>query len=819
MPTPLEIALDFIARGWNPVPIRYRQKKPSGDAWQRGVIDAGNAAQHFNGKLMNIGVILGPSSHGLTDVDLDSDEARAIAPYTLPRTGAIFGRASSRASHRLYYTTLSTTVDRAVLNFNDPADKSRLVELRIGGDEKGAQTVFPGSTHKETGEPITWEESGEPASIEGDELVQRVRALAAYSLIARRYAGLKARHDTALVIGGFLARTGKTVEEIKLAVEAIARAVNDPEWRNRRDAAADAARAYQQQGKRALGRPAMAEAFGEAVADRVVEFLGYDEEADAGELGAGSDEQATPGAQASGQQTNKQANARPGTALPDLIVHTANPPATAKALAALIAQRQDFLFNGNAPVRICVEASGLPRAVPVTTETIRVLAHQISNPVKATKSGRKRAAVTRDVAALYLNGLEGSWGLRAFRAITTAPILSADGSVRAAQGYDEASGLWCHDIPTLDIPEAPTEAEARGALSRLRDFFRTFPFADAAQIHDPALNVKIVDLSRPPGLDESTFLVALLTAVCRQSLELAPAFLVRAPTFSGAGTGKGLIVKAACIISSGATPTAFTSGHDKEEFDKRLTSALIEARPAVFLDNFNAKELKSDILASCLAEYPVMVRQMGQTKMVPLHNRTFVAITGNAIEIAEDMVRRVIVTTFDARMEDPEQRAFAAGFLGNVFTARKRLLADALTIWRWGRQARLRPGRPLGSYEIWTTWCRDPLLALGVRDPVDRLSEIKAADPRRRRLAEVFDIWWATHADKELKASELADEVSEVIDDKSNRRADGTLQFSRQRVAGFLAMHANTYIGGYVLEQAEDITRRRPLSRYRLQKR
>ena len=180
---------------------------------------------------------------------------------------------------------------------------------------------------------------------------------------------------------------------------------------------------------------------------------------------------------------------------------------------------------------------------------------------------------------------------------------------------------------------------------------------------DAELGVEVVDQDKPLGLDESTMLAGLLTAVCRQSLDLAPGYLVRAPTISGAGTGKGLGVSALCIIGGGARPSAFTSGHNEEEFDKRLTAALVEAHPDVFLDNFNAKELKSDVLASVLTQDPAMVRPMGQTKMVPLHTRTFIVITGNAVEIAEDMARRTIVTDFDARMEDPESRNFAPGFL------------------------------------------------------------------------------------------------------------------------------------------------------------
>jgi putative DNA primase/helicase len=494
--------------------------------------------------------------------------------------------------------------------------------------------------------------------------------------------------------------------------------------------------------------------------------------------------------------------------LPELIISGSDPTATAKDLAALIAKRTDFLFNGHAPIHVAAEADCLPRALEVTTEMVRVLAHEICIPTKVRITKGKKgkferipAPLSKDIALLYLNGLEGSWGLKPFRGIVTAPILSDDGSVRSASGYDARSGLWCHNIPNITIPAKPTESAARNALTLLREFFRTFPFADAVRLNDRDLGVEIVDLAQPVGLDESSFLAALLTAVCRQSLELTPGFLCDAPNYSGAGTGKGLLVKATCVIASGVKPSAFTSGHDDEEFDKRLTAALTEAHPAVFLDNFNNKNLTSDILASALTESPAMVRPMGHTKTVPLHTRTFIGITGNSVQIAEDMARRLLNTHIDARMENPEQRPFSPGFLDHVFAERAKLLAAALTIWRWGRQTPLKPGKPLGSYEVWAQWCRDPLLALGMRDPVYRLTEIKAADPKRRALIAIFDQWWTSHGDIIIKAKDLADEVIKQIDDKATIRADGSLQYSRQWVASFLAAHDGTRVGGYVLSK------------------
>ncbi len=88
----LETARSYIQRGWNPVPVPDKSKKPIGEGWQKRIIDETNVEQFFNGRPQNVGVLMGPTSGGLSDVDLDCSEAIAIAPYVLPKTGAKFGR-------------------------------------------------------------------------------------------------------------------------------------------------------------------------------------------------------------------------------------------------------------------------------------------------------------------------------------------------------------------------------------------------------------------------------------------------------------------------------------------------------------------------------------------------------------------------------------------------------------------------------------------------------------------------------------------------------------------------------------------------------
>lgn len=270
--TALDIALGYIHRGWNPVPVPHRTKKPLDDEWQKRRIDETSAPRFFNGSAQNIGVVLGPMSGGLTDVDLDCAEALALAPYLLPKTAAIFGRKSNPNSHCLYRTTLADTLGKAVLRFRDPTTRITLVELRVGGD-KGAQTVFPGSMH-ETGEPIEWEKSGEPPLVDGAKLQRQVTAIAAGSLLVRYWPENGGRHDAALVVGGVLGRAGWSVAEARQMVGAVAQAAGCADVKAKQDAAESAVNGLAE-GANIYGFPALVEFFGEPVAKRVAEWVGF----------------------------------------------------------------------------------------------------------------------------------------------------------------------------------------------------------------------------------------------------------------------------------------------------------------------------------------------------------------------------------------------------------------------------------------------------------------------------------------------------------------------------------------------------------------
>jgi hypothetical protein len=481
---------------------------------------------------------------------------------------------------------------------------------------------------------------------------------------------------------------------------------------------------------------------------------------------------------------------------PDLVVHASDLPATAEALRDLLAASAR-LFDRGMPVRIVKPADGgPPSATRLTKHNVVIEAHRLCQPVRFDAKGERQPITLPDrLAQMYLD-MAGEWKLPPLAGVSTAPLLSADGNVRVADGYDPETALWCCHVPMLTLPPHPSRADAEAALRRLREAFRTFPFSDASRCWDASHGVDVIDLLEPPGRDESAFLLALMTAVCRPSLSLAPGVLFTAPAVSGAGSGKGLLIRCICAIAFGIRPRAFTTGGERHELDKRLAAELIEAQPALFLDNANGVTLRSDTLASVLTERPARVRVLGETRMVSLNSTAFVALTGNGLTVTEDLARRFILCELDARCEDPESRPFAPGFLEGIERRRSELLGAALTIWRRGRRNTLglTRGKPLGSFERWAEWCRDPLVALGCRDPVERIEELKAGDPRRQRIGELFRAWWEHHRTAPMKVNDLADPVKAIADPQER---------GRQYLATFVSGLAGTHAAGFVLTRQD----------------
>ena len=491
---------------------------------------------------------------------------------------------------------------------------------------------------------------------------------------------------------------------------------------------------------------------------------------------------------------------------PRLLIENCDPDRTVAALRDILSQAGG-LYDRGVPVRLALDQiQGGAIAQVMTPDILVLMAHMVSRPYISQEKQdgtvvKKDARLSRQFAVMYLDW-RGEWRLPPLNGIASAPMLENDGTIQSGQGYDRASGMWRENVPDLtgSVPDQPTEDDAAAALRLIRETFRTFCFADAETVRDATSGLDLVDTGKPPGKDESGFLVALLTAVCRPSLHLAPGVLLRAAPMSGAGAGKGLLARCVSIIAFGREPHAVTSGANAEELEKRIAAELIQGSPVLFLDNLNNTAFRSNLLASAITERPARVRILGRSQMLPLNATAFVILTGNGLSVSEDLARRFIAVDFDARIEDPEARTFTTDIRAEVRERRTELLAALLTIWRWGRIAKeMKPGRTLGSFERWCEWVRDPLLALGCKDPADRVSEAKERDGRRQEIAELFGLWWERHHDRPIAIRDLDDEVKGVVDPQGR---------GRQYLSSRIEKLAGTRMAGFVL------TRQAPAGRW-----
>lgn len=216
-------ALEVLRRGIGmPIPLPKGTKKPTTKAWQDQRFTEAEIPYVFTSGV-NLGLLLGPASNGLTDADLDTDEAVILGRLWLPRTGLWSGRGKRPSSHAWYRTPAGTPY----MKLNDPTrkgDDACLVELRAADGETGRQTVIAPS--RVDGDLYQWEEFGEPAKVNTPTITEAVQWVAAGALVARHYPPHGTRHEAVLAFAGFLLRRGMTKDYTLAFLQGVAEAAS-----------------------------------------------------------------------------------------------------------------------------------------------------------------------------------------------------------------------------------------------------------------------------------------------------------------------------------------------------------------------------------------------------------------------------------------------------------------------------------------------------------------------------------------------------------------------------------------------------------------
>lgn len=365
------------------------------------------------------------------------------------------------------------------------------------------------------------------------------------------------------------------------------------------------------------------------------------------------------------------------------------------------------------------------------------------------RAGERIKCDPTDRVCLALDGAEEYRHLPVLNGITHQPYLREDGSLATVSGYDTATGMYgAFKTEDFSVPEHPTETEARAALEKLCDLIDEFPFKSE--------------------YDRSATICAFLTASIRPSLPLAPMFHVKAPQIS---SGKSYLCRTVGVFSSPQTGTPTTFPHNDEECQKVLLAEFMRGSAVIEFDNLTDKLVAHKSLCTALTSEYTSGRVLGVTKIVSVNTRSLFLSSGNNVDPVNDMSRRCITINLEPNCEIPATRKFKKpDLLGTLHKQRGEYVSYALTIIRaWINAGSPKADcDPVGGYTRWSDLCRQPLLWLGLPDPVQSLFNMIVDDPDRELLGRVLKIWHEKYGNTPTKISNVVTGAMTGSDDFSS---------------------------------------------------
>ncbi|MBA3767839.1 MAG: hypothetical protein H0W99_12805, partial [Acidobacteria bacterium] len=325
--------------------------------------------------------------------------------------------------------------------------------------------------------------------------------------------------------------------------------------------------------------------------------------------------------------------------------------------------------------------------------------------------------------------------------ITETPVFAPDGTLQLEVGYHEAARTYyepSEGFSLPDVPERPTAGDiARARNLLLDDLLGDFPFLSES---------------------DRAHAVALLVLPFARDLISGPTplHLIEAPT---PGSGKGLLVDAVLGPSCGRSIGLLMQTTDEDEWRKRLTARIREARPVICIDNIT-KPLDSGVLAGALTARIWEDRLLGANQTISLPVRCIWVATANNPTMSTEIARRSIRIRLDPDTDRPWLRdGFKHPDLrGWIDEHRGELVWAALTlICVWIATDRPRPQvKPLGSYEDWSFVIGGILAVAGVPGFLGNLSEFyEASDSEGDAWRALVSAWAEQFGQKSVAAADL----------------------------------------------------------------
>lgn len=381
-------------------------------------------------------------------------------------------------------------------------------------------------------------------------------------------------------------------------------------------------------------------------------------------------------------------------------------------------------------------------------------------------------------------------GLKQLKAVITAPVITPQDHVITRAGYDKETQLYLatNEQPPI-IPDKVTGQDVQAAYEKLMQPFSDFPFVNP--------------------IDRAVCLSAILTSIIRPVVETAPAFAIDAPK---QGTGKTYLAQCIGYLGTGVVPSPMPPIDSKndEEIRKRLFSELIRGSRNILWDNvmgiFNSASMASFLTASTFTD-----RTLGKSETIELPNRAMFLVTGNNLQVAGELPRRVLTCRLDRQIENPIEYVFKFNALDHLKRHRAEMVKAGLTIIRGYLQ-----NNPDGfisdktaSFEDWDTLARQPVAWLaqfidGLDDPKIVINEAVKQDPEQEILGDLLRAIHKEYGSEWFEASQLAavstpeygngnvqlyEILSEITGGRFNSRSVGkVLAFRRDRIVDGLKL-------------------------------
>lgn len=365
--------------------------------------------------------------------------------------------------------------------------------------------------------------------------------------------------------------------------------------------------------------------------------------------------------------------------------------------------------------------------------------------------------------------------------ISETPLI-IDGEIYAEPGFCAEAGAWIKAPPNVRV-HGFTKEHAAASLARIREWISEFPFESAT--------------------DESVAVCMLMTAAHRGSVPSAPGVAIDKPDF---GSGASTLAKLGHIVLTGRKPAVLSVDRGEEELSKAVDAVQMTGAAAIVLDNLKSGEtLRSVALAQLLSEPLRKPRVLGASRSVTVACTQMVILTGVNVAVADDLVRRFLRCRIDPQCERPQERTFARPhLLEEAEDRRAEILSDLYTISISYQQTGRVRATQLAGFDDWARMCAEPLVWLGLPDPVTSSQALQAEDSARNDLGELLRLWETVYGDQCMTVAQLLDD-DKVLDGPQAALRDALLRVAgcnsrnvdqARAVGKYLSAHKGAVVGG-----------------------